>query len=190
MWIVSRHRENSLSLTALVIDIDSPSTAPAHDHAAKGFSFSEIFLGVKVLCANSACLFELNEILSHEEMPNVMRGKAYWTFGTQRCVVPIPMPVKVLGRVGRLPLCEEQWFMGTDVCKSRSRVRIMQRTHLLNVHVEGLLNLGVVCKVDRFDLASIAAFVYHLRLADCPPRLVATHSHEGDLMNPGAGRLQ
>jgi hypothetical protein len=80
--------------------------------------------------------------------------------------------------------------MGANVCETRASVWIMKRSHVLKVHAQRLLNVRVLLKVDRFDLASITAFVHHLRLASNSLVLIATHRHQDDLMEPGPRILQ
>src|SRR5439155_23661308 len=69
-------------------------------------------------------------------------------------------------------------------------VWIMQWTDLLNVGVEGLLNLGIVPKVNGFDFSPHAAFVHHLCLPCNTLVSVSTNRHQDDLMEPGSGILQ
>src|SRR5260370_18413093 len=98
------------------------------------------------------------------------------------------MPVKRLQRVRCSSLRQKKWFLGGNIDKSAPSLGIMQRTHLLKILVECLLDTRVVGKVDCFDLAAITAFVHDLRLASNSLVLVTTHRPESNLMNPGPSR--
>src|SRR5713226_5453897 len=66
----------------------------------------------------------------------------------------------------------------------------MQWTSLLHVGIEGLLNLGIVPKVNGFDFSPHAAFVHHLCLACNPLVSVSANCHQDNLMEPGPSVLQ
>jgi hypothetical protein len=66
----------------------------------------------------------------------------------------------------------------------------MQRANLLNVGRQGSLDSRVVSKVERFDLASHATLVHHLRLAGDPLVSVSADRYQDHLMEPGPGILQ
>src|SRR6266700_472633 len=97
LLILSEGRKDRLAIAALIVDINGPSTAPAHDLTAKSFSFTQIRLGIKMVCAQPTLDFEPDEVFGHEQMPEIVRGETHRALALQGRVVPIPMVVKRFG---------------------------------------------------------------------------------------------
>src|SRR5712692_4072161 len=66
----------------------------------------------------------------------------------------------------------------------------MQWANLLNVGVEGLLDLGIVLEVNGFDFLALTAFVHNPGLTGNPLISVSTNCHQSHLMESGSGVLQ
>src|SRR5258708_27617455 len=125
LLVGSKHQKGSLSVTCVVVDVDRSGTAPAHDQAPEGFAFTQILFGIKVLCSCSTSNAERHEKLADEQMPNIMRSKAHRAQRLQCSVMPIPVPLKTLDRVGSLPFRKKERFMVLDILEYAAPAWIM-----------------------------------------------------------------
>src|SRR5262245_24120066 len=95
----------------MVVNINGVDAPPAHNEAAKGFTCLEVALFIKLVRSCLAGAFEANEILTNEQMPNVMWREWHWAQTPQSLVVLVPMKVKCLHGVGCPTFCKEQRLM-------------------------------------------------------------------------------
>src|SRR5258708_3670977 len=79
LLILGKGRKDGLTTSALVVDINGFRATPAHDLAAKGFSFAQIRLGVKMISAKPTFQFEPDEILCDEQMSEIVGRKRHRT---------------------------------------------------------------------------------------------------------------
>src|SRR5436305_12827928 len=114
-----------------------------------------------------------------------MWREAHWAHVPQWFVVSVPMVVKALDRVGRASFCKEQGLVIIHFCQLLSSSWVMQRTDLLNVGREGLLNSGVVTEVEGLDFTPITALVHYSCLTSKTLIAIATHRHQNDLVQSG-----
>src|SRR5579864_2993208 len=95
----------------MVVNIDGMNTPPTHYEATKGFTCLEVALFIKLVRSYLASTFEADEILTNEQMPNVVWREWHWTQAPQSLVVFVPMKVKCLHGVGCPAFCEEERLM-------------------------------------------------------------------------------
>src|SRR5260370_13593280 len=117
--------------------MDGGDHTPGHNGFAESFSFSQIFFGIKGFGASSTRQFELDQVLCHEEMPQIMRGETNRTKCLERRVVAIPVPVKRFRRVGCPPFGQKERGVRVNVDESVSSLWIMETSHLLTIRVYG-----------------------------------------------------
>src|SRR5260370_3922726 len=111
--------------------MDGGDHTPGHNGFAESFSFSQIFFGIKGFGASSTRQFELDQVLCHEEMPQIMRGETNRTKCLERRGVAIPMPVKRFRRVGCPPFRHAESRGRVTLAGAAAVLRIMERSQLL-----------------------------------------------------------
>src|SRR5438552_1074833 len=100
------------------------------------------------------------------------------------------MPVKTLHGIGCLAFRQEECLMIVQFRAFRSPLWVIERSDLLKVGREDLLDLWVVSKVDRLHFTSEAPFVDDPGLTSNSRVSIATYREEDNLVQPGPGILE
>ena len=95
------------------------------------------------------------------------------------------MIVKTFHRVGSSSFSQQQWRSWIQFCELCSWASVRLGAELVEIMGKKLHHVGIVSKVDRFDLTSQTALTHHLRLTCNPFIAVSPHRKPDNFMESG-----
>src|SRR6266700_5903733 len=101
-------------------------------------------------------------------MPNIVGRKGHREERAELWIILVPMIVKTFHRVGSSSFSQQQWRSWVQFCELCSSASVRWGAESVEIMGKKLHHVGIVSKVDSFDLTSHNALTHQLLLASNP----------------------